>query len=46
MDEEELERYLNDDEIREEDYPWMNEDHSADFDDEDSPYFLGGGKGW
>lgn len=24
----------------------MNEDHSMDFDDEDSPYFLGGGKGW
>lgn len=23
-----------------------NEDHSIDFDDEDSPYYLGGGKGW
>ncbi len=36
---------------QEEDYEdydedYGNEDHSMDFDDEDSPYFMGGGKGW
>ena len=37
-------RKADEDEI--EDAVFGNEDHSMDFDDEDSPYFLGGGKGW
>lgn len=35
-----------DDDYEPEDFDYGNEDHSMDFDDEDSPYYLGGGKGW